>query len=853
EEERVALARTLVCLGRFAGALAALEGTVSVASGMVRARCQLLLGQLRAARATLRRLELTALAPGEVIEMADIAARVYANSGDAGAAAVWVRRALDCDPGSRVAIQARLVAAAAAWDRRDRSLMDAYLAEAEGALAEPGLAWRWHHLRGLRAELEADGSAMVEHLSRALRASRRLLARHEAAGLWNDLGLGRAQAGDLAGAERAFLHVLRLYGGCDGPRRATLALHNLAEIRLRRGRFAGVREILESSTAENRLSGNLRGLAQDLELWARFELALGRSQAALALCREAGREMESREVSWRREETAVLAARALGWLREVEPAATELAAVTQEAVAGQLEPEERPALWAHAGLVEAALEAAAPTPFSSFWQALLSGESVPVPAWQVLDRLEPYRAARLVFDAETLRPGVAPPHQVRSAAAFLRSVGAVPLAERLEARDGGPWEALATYLAGSGGPEAASALLAGAGCPEAELVWMTPGGERRVLCSGAGGEHELTAEAGEGSLVLRAPRMAPILRALFALLVRDLTGKVGAPATLRTEEPPVRPVPTGGIIGESPPLKAALERLARLAAGELPILILGESGTGKELAARHVHRLSPRAKGPFVPVNSAALSETLLLSDLFGHARGAFTGADRDRAGVFETAHGGTVFLDEIGDLPPVAQGMLLRVLQEGEVRRLGESLPRKVDARVLTATHRDLSKMVREGTFRQDLFYRLKVGSLEMPPLRDRGEDVLLLAEQILGRLRLPRPQPAMRLSREARARLLEYRWPGNVRELQNVLSVAATLADEGVIGPPHLELPDAGSHGSEGTDLAAAYHRELDAVRRRLIEEALEACGGNVAEAARRLGMSRQGLSYIVRTLRR
>jgi transcriptional regulator with PAS, ATPase and Fis domain len=290
-------------------------------------------------------------------------------------------------------------------------------------------------------------------------------------------------------------------------------------------------------------------------------------------------------------------------------------------------------------------------------------------------------------------------------------------------------------------------------------------------------------------------------------------------------------------------LREALDRIARLAAADLPVLILGESGTGKELAARQLHRAGSRSHADFVPVNCAALSETLLLSDLFGHARGAFTGADRDRAGVFEAAHRGTVFLDEIGDLPLAAQGMLLRVLQEGEVRRLGESLPRRVDVRVVAATHRDLARMVGEGTFRQDLFYRLKVGSVVLPPLRERGDDVLLLADHTLSRLRLSRP---VRLSREARSRLLAYRWPGNVRELQNVLTVAATLATDGVIGPAHLELPEAAE------DPAAAYHREIEALRRRLIERELAACDGNLAEAARRLGMSRQGLSYQVRRLR-
>jgi DNA-binding NtrC family response regulator len=279
-------------------------------------------------------------------------------------------------------------------------------------------------------------------------------------------------------------------------------------------------------------------------------------------------------------------------------------------------------------------------------------------------------------------------------------------------------------------------------------------------------------------------------------------------------------------------------------------MICGESGTGKELAARLVHRLSPRARAPFVAINCAALSETLLLSDLFGHVRGAFTGADRDRAGVFETAQGGTVFLDEIGDLPGSAQGMLLRVLQEGEVRRVGESLARKVDVRVVAATHRDLAAMVRAGSFREDLYYRLKVASLALPPLRERGDDLLLLARSVLARL-APHGAPPV-LSPAAQARLRGHSWPGNVRELANVLAVAAALADGGLILPEHLDLPPLpGRGGDDAGEGPSEYHRRVDAFRRKLVADALAAAGGNRAEAARRLGLSRQALSYLARQL--
>jgi DNA-binding NtrC family response regulator len=287
-----------------------------------------------------------------------------------------------------------------------------------------------------------------------------------------------------------------------------------------------------------------------------------------------------------------------------------------------------------------------------------------------------------------------------------------------------------------------------------------------------------------------------------------------------------------------------LDAIERVAPASASVLIRGESGTGKELVARQVHRLSPRANGPFLPINCAALSESLLLEDLFGHAKGAFTGADRDRAGIFETARGGTVFLDEIGDLPLAAQGKLLRVLQEKEVRRLGESAPRSVDVRVVAATHRDLAAMVRDKSFREDLYYRLRVAVVELPPLRERGADVVLLAEHFLART--SRGKRPCRLSRPARERLLAHRWPGNVRELENVLEVAAAFAEGGTIEREHLQLPETGPAP------AGSYHQQVETFRRRLVEEALRAAGGNRAEAARRLGLTRQALSYLTRQLR-
>ncbi|HEV8577540.1 MAG TPA: sigma 54-interacting transcriptional regulator [Thermoanaerobaculia bacterium] len=841
-DEHLGLAAALASLGRFEASLASLSGLRSPAARALAVRCQLDLGQLGAAQATLRELEKAPLPPRQIAELAEIASRVCANHGKPGRAGFWLRRALaetTGDPGS--AVLARLAAAGAAWDRGDAAAMDRYLEAARPALDEPDLAWRWHHVRALRAMMEEDGGReAVAAIARALQAGRRRLTRRQAAGLWNDLGLGRARAGDLSGAERAFLHVARLEAGCDGPRRTTLAFCNLAEIRLRRGRLAGVREILVRSEEENRRSGNLRGIVQDLGLWARFELALGRPAAALALCREALAELDRQRADWHRDVLHLLAARALGWLGRPAEAAAELEPVPAETLS-ELEPEERPALMAHAGDRAEARRQAAGAPLAPLWERLLAGEPAPTRDWEALGALEPYRAARLVYDLDLLAPGSAPVPWRRAAIATFRKLGAASPAERLEARDGGPWAVLEGYLARDReDPRAWEVLLAGAGHPEAEISW-TGNGAGPPAADGDGAV-ELSADLDDGRLVLRAARDDDALRAAFALLVRDASRHPSGNGRRPEEKDAAAPErPAGGLIGESAVLRAALERIARLAPGDLPVLILGESGTGKELAARQLHRASPRSGGSFVPVNCAALSETLLLSDLFGHARGAFTGADRDRKGVFETAHGGTVFLDEIGDLPLSAQGLLLRVLQEGEIRRLGESEARRVSVRVLAATHRDLVHMVEEGTFRRDLYYRLRVGCIELPPLRDRGEDVLRIADHILARLRR---HPPARISREARALLLVHRWPGNVRELENVLAVAAALAGDEAIRPEHLEL-SAGASAPE-----APYHQQVDSLRRRLVTGALEECG-NRAEAARRLGISRQALSYLVRQL--
>ncbi|MCC6785547.1 MAG: sigma-54-dependent Fis family transcriptional regulator [Planctomycetes bacterium] len=241
------------------------------------------------------------------------------------------------------------------------------------------------------------------------------------------------------------------------------------------------------------------------------------------------------------------------------------------------------------------------------------------------------------------------------------------------------------------------------------------------------------------------------------------------------------------MIGRCPAILALRDKLTRFARVPSSVLIRGESGTGKDLVARILHQLGPRAKKPMVAENCAAIPETLLESVLFGHARGAFTGAVRDHDGHFVAAHGGTLFLDEIGDTSPAMQSKLLRALQEGEIRPVGSEKVRKVDVRVIAATNRDLEQLVTQGKFRQDLFYRLNVLQLWLPPLRERGEDIVLLARRVLADA-ARRAGRTLRFSAAAEAVLLRARWPGNVRQLQNEAQRLAALADGPEVGPADL-----------------------------------------------------------------
>ena len=310
-----------------------------------------------------------------------------------------------------------------------------------------------------------------------------------------------------------------------------------------------------------------------------------------------------------------------------------------------------------------------------------------------------------------------------------------------------------------------------------------------------------------------------------------------------------------GLIGQSEALKRVVDMAHRAAPTDLTILVQGASGTGKEVLARAIHRLSARKDGPFVPVNCAAIPEGLLESELFGHERGAFTGAVRARPGRFELAKEGTLFLDEIGDMPLSMQAKILRVLQEREFERVGGTRTMTADVRVIAATHRDLDAAVAQGTFRQDLFYRLQGVGIVLPPLQERVDDLPLLATHLLERAaqRLTR-QPAV-LSPEALRCLWTYSWPGNVRELQHVLEGAMVLSD-GVIRPDHLppaiqRAAQARPAAEAGPVLSGSLDEALEEWERRMILDALQQTQGVQARAAKILGVSERSLWYRIKKL--
>jgi two-component system, NtrC family, response regulator AtoC len=376
------------------------------------------------------------------------------------------------------------------------------------------------------------------------------------------------------------------------------------------------------------------------------------------------------------------------------------------------------------------------------------------------------------------------------------------------------------------------------------------GGRALVVMMSAYGDDEAAVEAirrGAYDFIAKPFRADQVLLVLRKAIERErLQREV---AKLHEELSALRA--PSGIVGRSPQIAAAIALADKVARHPSTVLVTGESGSGKELVARHIHRQSPRAAAPFVAVNCGAIPETLLESELFGHAKGAFTGAVAERDGLFADADGGTLFLDELGELPIALQVKLLRALQEGEVRRVGDSASRQVDVRVVAATSRDLEADVADGRFRADLYYRVNVVQIHLPPLRERTEDVPELVRHFIDRFNVRLGLRITGASAAAMRALIEYPWPGNVRELENVIERAMVLADGSQLDVGQLPALTLGSaRGDDRTSLLdLSVKRRTDELERVLIREALERTRGNRTRAAKLLDLSHRALLYKIR----
>ncbi len=394
--------------------------------------------------------------------------------------------------------------------------------------------------------------------------------------------------------------------------------------------------------------------------------------------------------------------------------------------------------------------------------------------------------------------------------------------------------------------------------PEVEVIMMTGHAtvETALAAVKAGAYDYLTKPFEDVELVARAVAKAAERKMLFDRN-RELEKQLSERTPVQQNE---------GLVGNSGGMREVGRMIEAVAYSAATVLVTGESGTGKELVARALHARSPRRGQPFVALNCGALTETLLESELFGHVKGAFTGAQRDQKGLFDAADGGTIFLDEIGDIPPPTQVRLLRVLQEGEIKRVGAADSVRVDVRVIAATHRDLPKLVKSGKFREDLFYRLNVINIPLPPLRDRVDDVPLLAHHFLRRYAERLGKKVRSVSPEAVQLLSGYRWPGNVRELENAVERAVVLCRGDTIQP--VDLPpaitgrtaplvrEAPVNGDEAAWLMLSYAAAKEQALRRFekgyVDLLMKACDNNISAAARKAGMDRSNFKRVLRKYR-
>ena len=399
-------------------------------------------------------------------------------------------------------------------------------------------------------------------------------------------------------------------------------------------------------------------------------------------------------------------------------------------------------------------------------------------------------------------------------------------------------------------PVGAAVLLLLAGGAEGaalDLLAELPPSGAPVYLIGAMPDHRLAAAAVQRGArdYFALPDDFDVLRRSLEREAREANGRVEAGRFAEAERSACG---FDTMLGRSIALRQTLEQAARVAAHrDVTVLIGGETGTGKELLARAIHYASPRGPQPFVEINCAAIPANLLESELFGHERGAFTGAVAAKPGLFELAHGGTVFLDEIGTLPLDLQPKLLRALESRTIRRVGGQQGRQVDVRVIGATHMDLGAATRRGEFREDLFYRLNVVALTLPPLRDRDGDIELLAETFLARIATGYGLPVPALTPELRRALRAHAWPGNVRELRNAIERALVLSPRGTLRAEEL-IPVPAREGRRGGGAALPFPATLDVVVRSAAQAMLELSEGNKSEAARRLGISRPRLQRLL-----
>ena len=299
-----------------------------------------------------------------------------------------------------------------------------------------------------------------------------------------------------------------------------------------------------------------------------------------------------------------------------------------------------------------------------------------------------------------------------------------------------------------------------------------------------------------------------------------------------------------GIIGNAPAMRSLITTLRQVAPSSIPVLITGESGTGKELIAQALHNNSDRTKKPFVPLNCAGLSDSILEDELFGHIKGAFTGAEKDRKGRFEFADGGTLFLDEVGDMPTNMQAKLLRVLESGEVVRLGSNEARHVDVRLVSATNHDLGQLVKDGKFREDLYFRIKGVELHLPPLRERREDIPLLVRHYVSKYAEKLNKPVPEVAEDVQTTLMSHDWPGNIRQLMNIVQNMVVIAEGDKVEPRHLP-PEVRQTGSDDTtQLPDTGGMSLDQIEKKAIRDALRVTAGNREQAAKMLGIGERTL---------